>query len=93
MNMDVAAIVDSRASGTELAHKLLYRFNILVPADRGNKFHRIVPACRTVVAVAAADGGVAHHFPLSVTVIPYGVGVIPAADMGGLRTEMSRDNP
>ena len=93
MDMDAAAIVDSRASGTELAHKLLYRFNILVPADRGNKFHRIVPACRTVVAVAAADEGVAHQLPLTVVVIPYGIGVIPAADMGRLRIEMSRDNP
>ena len=93
MNMDAAGVVDLCTACAELAHKFLHRFNIFVLTDRRNKFHRIVPACRTVVTVAAADGGVTYHFPLTVAVIPDGIGVIPAADMGRLRIEMSRNNP
>ena len=34
MNMDTAGAVDSCASGTELAHKLLYGFDILILTNR-----------------------------------------------------------
>ena len=93
MNMDAAAIVDSCTACAELAHKFLHRFNIFVLTDRRNKFHRIVPACRTVIPVAASDRGVAHHFPLTISIISYGICIVSAADMDGLRIEMSGDNP
>ena len=93
MNMDTAGVVDLCTSGSELAHKLLHRFDVLVFTDGRHKFHRVVPTCRTVVTVAATDRGVADHFPLSVLLIPNCIGVIDTAHMSGLCTKVSGDNP
>jgi hypothetical protein len=93
MNMDAAGVVDSGASGSELPHQFLYRFDVLVLADGRHKFHRVVPACRSVASIAAADGGIADHFPLPVLLIADRIGIVSAAYMGGLRTKVTGDDP
>ena len=92
MDVQSAGIIDSGASGAELAHQLLYGFNVLILTDGGYKFYLILASRRPAPSVLTPNGRVTHQFPLPVSVIPNRIGVISAAHMGRCSVKISGNN-
>ena len=84
--MNAAGGIHSRTGGSELSHKLLNRFNVLVVTDRRNKFHSIQLACASAVAVGASETCIAYHLPLTIITVTDSIGIVtlsPAAAFAG----------
>ena len=55
MNMDTARVIDLRACVTELANKLLHEFDIILSANRGYEFNRVLLVVGSSTARFAMD--------------------------------------
>ena len=89
MNMDTARVIDLRACVSEFSNKLLHEFDVIVFANRGYEFNRVLLVVRSSTARFTVNGSIADELPLPAVVAPYRVRIVDTSDMVCGRTEMT----